>query len=441
MSSFDLLSSSVSFENLEKIYYLKVRPNAVAGLDKIDKYKFDKILKNEFKVIERKVLSGKYTFTRYKKILISKGEGKNPRVINIPTIRDKVVLAVLNNCFNCIYDKNNCSKLPQLIIDNIKKDIDSQQYNYFIKYDIKSFYASINHDILIKKLKYKIRSAPFLNIILNAVENDGIVFPINKICKKTIRNIGIPEGLSISNSLANIYLMTLDKKMSGISGVKYYRYVDDILILCNLDEKKQINSLVRNELCKKLKLELNQKCDDGCINECAFEYLGYHFEKDKLSVRKSSRYKLENSIEVLMARYKLSESQNKELLEWKLNLKITGCIYKNKKYGWLFFYSQINDKKLLSQLDWLVLKLISRYNVNINPKKFKKTYYEIRNNLHNTKYIINFDNYSILQKKDILTRVYKKNIDYFDDNQINDLFENIIFKDIALLEEDIQHFS
>ena len=41
MSSFDLLSSSVSLEKLEKIYYLRVRPKAVAGLDKIDKYKFD----------------------------------------------------------------------------------------------------------------------------------------------------------------------------------------------------------------------------------------------------------------------------------------------------------------------------------------------------------------------------------------------------------------
>ncbi len=441
MSSFDLLSSSVSFEKLEKIYYLRVRPKAVAGLDKIDKYKFDKILGNEFKIIERKVLSGKYTFTRYKKILISKGEGKNPRVINIPTIRDKMVLAVLNDCFNYIYDKNNCSKLPQLIIDNIKNAIDSQQYNYFIKYDIQSFYASINHDILIKKLKYKIRSASFLNIILNAIENDGIVFPIKKTTKRTIRDVGIPEGLSISNSLANIYLMALDKKISEISGIKYYRYVDDILILCNLEEKEKINLLVRKELCKKLKLELNKKCDEGCINENAFEYLGYHFEKDKLSVRKSSRYKLENSIEVLMARYKLSESQNKELLEWKLNLKISGCIYKNKKYGWLFFYSQINDKKLLSQLDWFVLKLLNRYNIDVIPKKFKKTYYEIRNNLHNTKYIINFDNYSIAQKKDILTRVYKKNIENFKEKQIDDLFENIIFKDIALLEEDIQHFS
>lgn len=441
MSSFDLLKNSICFENLKDIYYHKVRPKAVAGLDKVDKYKFDKIAENEFQIIERKVLNGKYKFTRYKKVFISKGEGKNPRVINIPTIRDKIVLTILNNCFNKIYNNSNCSKLPHLIINDMKDTIDSQKYNYFIKYDIKSFYASIKHSILMRKIRYKVRNASFLNVIYNAITNDGIEFPIKKLNKKTVRKEGIPEGLSISNSLANIYLISLDEKMMNLPNIKYNRYVDDIMIICNYEEKEEIDLLVRKEVCKKLKLELNQKCDEGFINENDFEYLGYRFEKEILSVRKSSRYKLENSIEILLAKYRLSEIQNEELLQWKLNLKISGCIYKDKKYGWMFFYSQINDMKILSQIDWLVLKLLKRYKINIKPKKFKRTYYEIKNNLHNTKYIINFDNYSFEQKKDVLKRIYKRNIEGLKPAQINDLFESIIFKDIALLEEDIQHFS
>ena len=441
MSSFCLLEDSICLENLRNVYYHNIRPKAMAGLDKVDKYKFDKIAENEFQIIERKILNNKYKFTRYKKILISKGEGKNPRVINIPTIRDKIVLTVLNSCFNKIYGNSNCSKLPQLIINDIKNAIDSQQYNYFIKYDIKSFYASIKHDILMKKIRYKIRNNLFLNIIYNAIINDGIEFPIKNQTKRGIRKKGIPEGLSISNSLANIYLMSLDKKMMSISNIKYHRYVDDILIMCDYDEKEEIDLLVRKEVCKKLKLELNQKCEEGYIAENGFEYLGYRFESNNLSVRKSSRYKLENSLEILLAKYKLSETQNEELLKWKLNLKISGCIYKNRKYGWMFFYSQINDMKILSQLDWLVLKLLKRYSIDIKTKKFKRTYYEIKNNLHNTKYIINFDNYSFEKKKDILKKIYRRNIEGLNIEQINDLFENVIFKDIALLEQDVQNFS
>lgn len=441
MSSYSILKNNINHEKLEYIYYHKIRARAVAGLDRIDKDKFDKILKDEVEIIERKVLNGSYKFTRYKKILISKGENKNPRVINIPTIRDKIVLSSLNDSLNTIYNNENCSKLPHIIIDNIKKAIDSKEYNYFIKYDIKSFYSSINQDILIKKLRYKIRSNIFLKVICNAIKSEGLLFPIKNSNKREDRTEGIPEGLNISNSLANIYLLSLDKKMTSLSNIKYFRYVDDILIICNEEEKEKIDSLLKKEIYKKLKLELNNKCDEGYIAEKKFEYLGYSFDNKLLSVRESSIYKIENSIETLLAKYRLSDIPNEELLVWKLNLKISGCIYKGKKYGWIFFYSQINDIKILSHLDWLVSKLLKRYMISIKPKRFKRTYYEIKNKLHSTKYIIKFDDYSFERKKDVLKNIYKKNIDNFTEKKINDLFENVIFKDIALLEEDIQNFS
>ncbi len=441
MNSLEILKKGLSKDNLNEIYYHKVRPKAVAGLDKTDKYRFDEQKDDEYEIIERKILNGTYKFTRYKKILISKGEGKNPRVINLPTIRDKLVLAVLNDGLNKIYNNENCSKLPHLIIDDIKKTIYSKEYNYFIKYDITSFYASIKHDVLMRKIRYKVRNMFFLNVIYKAIKNDGIVFPIKKTYGRKNREEGIPEGLSISNSLANIYLMSLDKKMNSIPNVKYYRYVDDIIIMCNYDDKDEIDSILKKEICQKLKLKLNQKCTEGYIEKNNFEYLGYNFSKDSVSVRESSKYKLENSVETLLAKYKCLDNKNEELLKWKLNLKISGCIYQGKKYGWMFFFSQIDDMKILSKLDWLVLKLLDRYKINIIPKKFKKTYYEIKNNLHNTKYIINFDRFSLEQKKETLDKIYKKTIKGFTEKQINDLFENVIFKDISLLEEDIQHFS
>lgn len=439
MSSYNIIKDSLCTNLLD--YYYKIRPKAIAGLDKIDKYKFDEIKDKEFEIIEKKVLNGEYHFTRYKKILINKGENKYPRVINIPTIRDKIVLAVLNDCLNKIYNKKNCSQLPHLIIDDIKSEVDSNKYDYFIKYDIKTFYTSINHDILMRKIRYKIRNKNILHLISSAITNDGLIFPIKKSFKKEKRIRGVPEGLSISNSLANIYLMSLDKKMKSIPKIKYFRYVDDIIILCNKNIKYDIDLIIKKEVSYKLKLEFNKKCIQGSLSENGFEYLGYYFKNQLLSVRESSRLKLENSIESLLSKYKFAETKNEELLLWKINLKISGCIYKNKKYGWIFFYSQINDMKLLAQLDWFVLKLLKRQKINIKPKKFKKTYYEIRNNLHNTKYIIKLDDYTFEDKKYLLEKIYKRNIGNLDEKQINDIFENIIFKDIASLEEDIQHFS
>lgn len=441
MSSYSILCSSIANKNLKEIYYRKIRVKAVAGIDRINSSKFDDILEEEVNTIIRKVLKGNYKFTRYKELLISKGKDKEPRVISIPTIRDRIVLSALNDCLNSIYEKDNCSKLPHVIINEIKDAVNNNSYDYFIKYDVKNFYPSINQDILMKKIRRKIRNEQFLKLIIEAITTGTV--SINGVKSNQKNEKGVPQGLSISNSLANVYLNSLDKKMKDYPNIKYYRYVDDILILCNSAEKNNIDNLIKKEIKTKLKLRLNEKCDEGFINEEIFEYLGYKFNKDELTVRNSSKYKIENSIETLLSKYNSYEDKdkNEELLKWKLNLKISGCIYNSKKYGWMFFYSQIEDKKLLTHLDWLVCKLLNRYKIDIKPKKFKRTYYEIRKCVHDTNYIINFDKYSIEQKKDVLYRIYKRKTNGYTSQQIDDLFKKLLFKDISSLEEDVQHFS
>ncbi len=440
MSSYKILTSKFSSDNLEKVYYEKVRNKAIAGLDRINREKFESDLFNNLTIINYKVISTKYKFTRYKKVLVSKGENKNPRVLNIPTIRDKLVLSTLNECLNEIYNKENCSLLPHVIIDEINEAIKSNNFDYFIKYDIESFYNNINHDILLKKIHKKIRSNQMYNLIKNAIKTNGIEYPIQKKNKKIERIKGIPEGLNISNSLANIYMLNLDALMKNNKKIKYFRYIDDILILCKKEDLTDIEKII-NKAIKKLKLNFNDKSAKGKIGIDNFNYLGYSFRKNCITVREKSKYKIENSIEKLLTKHKYSKDKNIELLIWRLNLKITGCIYKNKKYGWLFFFSQIDDLVLLSQLDCLVIKLLQRYNITAITKKFKRTYYEIRKNLHNNNYIPNFDEYTITDKRKVLESVYNIDLNGMSDKKVEDEFEKVVFQDISLLEKDIQEFS
>ena len=129
-----------------------------------------------------------------------------------------------------------------------------------------------------------------------------------------------------------------------------------------------------------MKLKVNNKEDRGNLNE-GFEYLGYKLNVSMITVRDSSVLKIEQSIEKLFIDYMKSKDKNIKLLEWKLNLKITGFISKNNKYGWLFFFSQIDDKILLCffKLDWLVNKFCKRYNLDnsLSLKRFKRTKYDI----------------------------------------------------------------
>ena len=161
------------------------------------------------------------------------------------------------------------------------------------------------------------------------------------------------------------------------------------------------------------------------------------------TVRDSSILKIEQSIEKLFIDYMRSKDKNIKLLEWKLNLKITGFISNNNKYGWLFFFSQIDDKILLSKLDWLVNKFCKRYCLDgsLSLKRFKRTKYDIDFRLHTTNYIPNLDKCALEDKSNILTRIYNKDISELTDNQILIEFDKIIYQEIRDIEKDIQTFS
>lgn len=95
-------------------------------------------------------------------------------------------------------------------------------------------------------------------------------------------------------------------------------------------------------------------------------YLGYVFSDKKVSIRDESSNRIEKVIEELFQlrkRKKISQ----QVFEWRLNVKIAGCIHEKKKYGWMFYYSQITDLEVLYHLDWFVDKLFSRFGF-LHPK-------------------------------------------------------------------------
>jgi len=80
-----------SKRNLRRIYSEKIRESGAIGIDRIRPYRLDSRLSTEIEVITEKVSAGTYAFTPYKEKLISKGQGVPPRLISIPTARDRIV--------------------------------------------------------------------------------------------------------------------------------------------------------------------------------------------------------------------------------------------------------------------------------------------------------------------------------------------------------------
>lgn len=420
-------------------YWSKIAYKRSIGLDRISNCKFQQVLDDESKLINRKVTAGNYRFTNYKEVLISKGANKNPRVISIPTVRDQLTLSLCNEALKNTFDYVDFP-LVQEIIDDIGKSISEKKFNSFVKLDITNFYPTIDHELLKKKLKSKIRKKEVLNLLICAIQNPTI--PANVKSENAIKKTtGVPEGIAISNILANIYLYDLSKKVQKRFDVAFFRYVDDILVLCTSNEACNINSEIVHILLEDYKLQSNKEKNQYGLLTDGVSFLGYEFYNDKISVSKKSILRIEQSLDEL---FRLSKKIDHDLFVWKLNLRITGCIFDNKKYGWLFFYSQLDDLSILYHLDWLVKQLCNRYSVNTDGvKRFVRTYHEIRKNQHKSNYLINADNYSINDIKRLLSDVYKKPLEELNasDAEIYKMFRILLFKDLNSLERDVQDFS
>lgn len=436
MQAYKIWNKLFSEKHIKEHYYEKVHSKTSVGLDKITTRKFESELDDSIRIILRKTGNQSYKFTRYKQLLFLKGTNKPPRCVSVPTVRDKLTLSVLNEVIVKVFGEGCHARLPQLIVQEISDAIGN--YDSFIKLDIASFYSNINQEILMSILRSRIRKTEILSLIESAIETESLPYPIKEKVKRGKKTKGIPEGLPISNALANIYLSQFDLKFISMSNIKYWRYVDDILILVNKNDLEKTERIANEEIAK-LGLEFNSKKDRGSVVK-GFEYLGYKIDRLSISVRNSSILKFEQAIEDLV---RTINKENDKFIEWKLNNKITGFVWNDNKYGWVFFYSQIQDMKLLFHMDNLLLKILRRYNLDgrIKPKRFIRTYFEITKALHTTNYIPNFDKYTIEDKKNVLHSIYGDKALKWNDEEIESKFRYIMSKEIRDIEKDIEHFS
>ena len=384
------------------------------GIDGTSKEKFDEILDSELSLIQRKIENNIYDFSFYKQKLIVKSMNKT-REISIPTLRDKLVIKYLN-----FYIRDKFEEVTKNILNAqqiIKKVKDSKnKYDSFIKVDIQNFFSSINHEILVNKLKSNIDDETILNLITKVITQSTV--DVNTPFKQRIKynnKEGVPQGLSISGLLSEIYLFDLVQKYSKKDNLEFFRYVDDVLIFCKKSDIEEITKSLKSDF-EDLKLTIHDfainsnKSSFGNINE-PFEFLGYKFEDKLISVRETSIQKMYANISKIFTLYKNKKYFSKEEFITRLNLKITGCVIDGKKYGWISFFSLINDYTLLFMLDKFVEKSCKNFNIKYEEiKKFSRAIYEIKD--PNTNYLT-YDLSTLKTSKTKLVYDFYDDIDFY----------------------------
>lgn len=230
------------------------------------------------------LLNGTYSTSKYKTFKIY--EPKERLIYKLPYYPDRIVhhaimnvmepiwvKTFINNTYSCI--KGRGIKGAFLDVKKALKDVPNTKY--CLKLDIKKYYPSINHDILMEKLKQKIKDEKLLALLRNIVYSTD----------------GVPIGNYLSQFFANIYLNDLDHKIKEVWNMKYYfRYADDMVFLHS--DKQVLHyvlEMIKLEL-KELKLELKPNYQIFKIDDRGLSFIGYTFYHEKILLRKNIKKRI-----------------------------------------------------------------------------------------------------------------------------------------------------
>lgn len=166
----------ISTSHLKRLFYSHLHSSGVRGNDSVLPTAFESRLEEEINIIQTKTRIQTYTFTYYREKLISKGAKHFPRVLSIPTVRDRLLLLALKEYLHLIFPECINRDLPNKKIADLYKYMQQHSDSAYLKTDIKGFYDHIDHTILFGLLKEKIEDERILSLLWKAIHNPTVPF-------------------------------------------------------------------------------------------------------------------------------------------------------------------------------------------------------------------------------------------------------------------------
>ena len=345
------------------------------------------------------LLNGTYKTSEYSTFKIY--EPKERLIYRLPYYPDRIVHHAIMNIMEPIWKsifikqtyssiKNRgihaCAKDVRFALDNFPKET-----RYCLKLDIHKFYPSIDHEILKKIIRIKIKDNRLLKLLDNIIDSAP----------------GVPIGNYLSQFFANLYLAYFDHWVKETLRCKFYfRYADDIVIMGN--DKELLNLTLLNinyYLTTKLKLELKPNYQIFPVDSRGIDFVGYRFYHSHTLLRKSIKVKINRLLDRYERGY-ITLSKLKIIMQsyfgWLKYCNSKHFLQKIEVQTRLCYSNFIGEEELIS----------NTYNKNIRviDIQLSNKFFIIHFYYHSKPYWLKSSNKKLLKKLKLYERTQKNNV-------------------------------
>lgn len=254
---------------------------------------YQKNLRVNLEVMHKRLASGYYQHESYQRFTI---HDPKQRQIHKATVEDRIVHQAIVTAIaphfekRFIYDSYSCrvgkgthAGVLRLQTFLRKSSRNNTRKVYMLKCDIRKYFSSIDHEILLSLIARRIDNDEILELIRTIILSHG-----------SVTGKGIPLGNVTSQLFANIYLHELDWFMKQTIGVQYYaRYCDDFIVVSQ-DKKhlEQLTELIGVFLRVNLQLDLHpNKVTIRSWNQ-GIDFLGYVLQPHAVTIRTKTRKRM-----------------------------------------------------------------------------------------------------------------------------------------------------
>ncbi|MDP2631566.1 MAG: reverse transcriptase/maturase family protein [Candidatus Uhrbacteria bacterium] len=282
----------ISMDNLLKAWQEFLRGKR----KRLDVQLFERNLMQNLFALHDCLAARTYKHGSYERFIIS---DPKTRIIHKATVTDRVLhraayrilypifdRTFISDSFSCRNGKGTHKALNRLEVFARRASFNDHKTVWVLKCDVKNFFASINHNIL-------------LNLLERRIDDTRVIW----LLEKTIRSfssstvgIGLPLGNLTSQLFSNIYMNELDQFIKHAFREKYYiRYADDFVILSRnkqylIERLYQINQYIHEQL----HLQLHPNKVDLRTIASGVDFLGWvHFSDHRVLRTVTKRRMLE----------------------------------------------------------------------------------------------------------------------------------------------------